>query len=309
MSPYLPNPTEFCCTSVLPLTVTSQRPDPNTDCSICCENLDTTTPTASIVVLTPCSHFFHTTCISSWMNSTNRSRGTCPNCRRDLFESEPMGLAEFASFIGYPTQSLPSANHGRPNGQTSQGTYAQYRQRRRGLATATSLFSSSHSRNENRASRNGNRASRNGDFDVPSQNADLLRRRYEHETSDYALSQAIQARLSSIMSSVRNRNNTGATTTNSLGNGRSGTFDHRIPATAASTEHANAPHTTRARPFDSWIDFHNWLNPTMRTEEIFPPGPRITHYQNPEGAAMIQATEDLGVAVAQLLAMLPPDRR
>lgn len=73
---------EFFMTGVLPVPAQFE-----TACSTCLEPL-----TDDVVKMVKCEHMFHCTCILPWFQSRNSGRGTCPNCRTELFEPEPLGL-------------------------------------------------------------------------------------------------------------------------------------------------------------------------------------------------------------------------
>ncbi|KAF2822297.1 hypothetical protein CC86DRAFT_425925 [Ophiobolus disseminans] len=53
------------------------------DCSVCTESLN-----SDVVTILACNHSFHMTCILQWFQSDPVRRGSCPNCRRELFEPE-----------------------------------------------------------------------------------------------------------------------------------------------------------------------------------------------------------------------------
>ncbi|KAF1962248.1 hypothetical protein CC80DRAFT_570013 [Byssothecium circinans] len=80
----LPSQAEFLAAFVLPLTATSRRPSPGVQCSVCLEDLDTS-PSPDIVTLTPCGHFFHTSCVCNWFTGGHPRSGSCPMCRLALF--------------------------------------------------------------------------------------------------------------------------------------------------------------------------------------------------------------------------------
>ncbi|KAF2250982.1 hypothetical protein BU26DRAFT_562943 [Trematosphaeria pertusa] len=91
-TPSLPTQAEYFCTRVLPLTATYKRPASGTQCSICCEELREQGHTHSVVILTDCYHFFHTACILPWFTGSNQRRGSCPNCRRELFVPDRLSV-------------------------------------------------------------------------------------------------------------------------------------------------------------------------------------------------------------------------
>jgi len=103
MQESLPTRSEFCCLHVLPLTATALRPEAETSCSICMETFDPTSISTDVVVLQPCSHFFHACCICTWINSNNQRRGECPNCRRALFLPDPLAVLSNEPFMDLST--------------------------------------------------------------------------------------------------------------------------------------------------------------------------------------------------------------
>jgi hypothetical protein len=60
----------------------------NAECTICLETL-----TEDVVKFHACGHMFHTVCLLSWFDQsaphTGKRRGTCPNCRYELYEPDP----------------------------------------------------------------------------------------------------------------------------------------------------------------------------------------------------------------------------
>ncbi|XP_015603368.1 RING-H2 finger protein ATL79 isoform X4 [Cephus cinctus] len=56
----------------------------NTSCTICLNNFAITV-NASVTVLKPCYHKFHTECIANWREKGPEKTGTtCPNCRSEI---------------------------------------------------------------------------------------------------------------------------------------------------------------------------------------------------------------------------------
>jgi len=84
----LPIRAEFLCTGIIPLSVTTKRPDDI--CGICREDFDVES-SASLrraVLLQDCGHIFHAQCICTWLSPPTGSKpaNTCPACRRVLFQ-------------------------------------------------------------------------------------------------------------------------------------------------------------------------------------------------------------------------------
>lgn len=79
-APPLRSQAEFLMTGILPVSA-----PPDATCSTCLELL-----TDDVVKMLACGHMFHCTCILPWFQSTSQQRGTCPNCRTELFEPEPL---------------------------------------------------------------------------------------------------------------------------------------------------------------------------------------------------------------------------
>lgn len=93
----LPTKAEFLANGVVTCTVESPCPA-GIQCSICTE--DCGGPPADILQLIPCSHYFHEECIQSWFASSQLMRGTCPNCRTDLFQTEELDDAQVQQLEG-----------------------------------------------------------------------------------------------------------------------------------------------------------------------------------------------------------------
>jgi hypothetical protein len=55
------------------------------DCTICLDTLDT-----DVCKVLRCGHCFHITCIIPWFTSDGARRGSCPACRRELYEPAPL---------------------------------------------------------------------------------------------------------------------------------------------------------------------------------------------------------------------------
>ena len=60
----------------------------NTDCTICMEPLS-----SDVVKMVACDHHFHAVCILAWFEKNaprqGKKKGTCPNCRHELYEPDP----------------------------------------------------------------------------------------------------------------------------------------------------------------------------------------------------------------------------
>lgn len=86
-SPVLRSQMEFYMTGVSPVDCTSLAAIPTEDCTICLELL-----TEDVIRLHACNHMFHTLCIIGWFDDSaprsGRRRGTCPNCRCELYEPD-----------------------------------------------------------------------------------------------------------------------------------------------------------------------------------------------------------------------------
>jgi E3 ubiquitin-protein ligase RNF115/126/E3 ubiquitin-protein ligase RNF38/44 len=72
-------PAPYASIAVLPTVLVS---DPATDCAVCLEDL----PLASVALKLPCSHLFHSVCITAWLQRHN----SCPLCRFRLPVSDPV---------------------------------------------------------------------------------------------------------------------------------------------------------------------------------------------------------------------------
>ncbi|KAH6411658.1 hypothetical protein HBI08_136740 [Parastagonospora nodorum] len=59
------------------------------NCNICAEPLET-----EVIKLIACRHMFHLECAIAWFESDNARRGSCPNCRCELFEPAPLTQAQ-----------------------------------------------------------------------------------------------------------------------------------------------------------------------------------------------------------------------
>jgi hypothetical protein len=55
------------------------------NCTICLDTLDT-----DVCKVLRCGHCFHITCIIPWFTSDGARRGSCPACRRELYEPAPL---------------------------------------------------------------------------------------------------------------------------------------------------------------------------------------------------------------------------
>jgi len=86
--PILCSQPEFYMTAVVPVDATTEDLSEKGECSICLEPLE-----QGVIKFLACGHMFHTVCAQSWFDeSAPRSgtkRGTCPNCRCDLYEPDP----------------------------------------------------------------------------------------------------------------------------------------------------------------------------------------------------------------------------
>jgi hypothetical protein len=110
--PSVPTRAEFLRT-LMPLTTeATQRPQPDEKCSICFENLEPSPFTGKDVVrMRRCGHFFHGSCVRPWFSE--RSNGTCPNCRARLFR--PPGTVNARPMTnGRPNNSLPPPRQNSP---------------------------------------------------------------------------------------------------------------------------------------------------------------------------------------------------
>jgi hypothetical protein len=86
--PSLRSQPEFYMTAVTPVDTTAGPLPDNAECTICLEPL-----TEDVVKFYACGHMFHTVCVLSWFDQsaprTGKKRGTCPNCRHELYEPDP----------------------------------------------------------------------------------------------------------------------------------------------------------------------------------------------------------------------------
>jgi hypothetical protein len=55
------------------------------NCSICTEPQDT-----DVIKILACGHTFHLLCVLEWFKSNSARRGSCPNCRCELHEPDPL---------------------------------------------------------------------------------------------------------------------------------------------------------------------------------------------------------------------------
>ena len=55
--------------------------DGKAECSICMDRVDLGTE----VTVLPCNHWFHETCVKSWLSEHD----TCPHCRRGISQPQP----------------------------------------------------------------------------------------------------------------------------------------------------------------------------------------------------------------------------
>jgi hypothetical protein len=74
---------EFFMGGVIPVAAQSG------ECTICIEPLET-----DVIQLVKCKHVFHLVCALEWFNTSARQRGSCPLCRRELYEPEPLFVRE-----------------------------------------------------------------------------------------------------------------------------------------------------------------------------------------------------------------------
>ncbi|KAF1945936.1 hypothetical protein EJ02DRAFT_419024 [Clathrospora elynae] len=86
--PSLRSQGEFYMTAVTPVDTTSEPLPDDAECTICLEPL-----IEDVVRFHACRHMFHTVCVLSWFDESaprnGRQRGTCPNCRHELYEPDP----------------------------------------------------------------------------------------------------------------------------------------------------------------------------------------------------------------------------
>jgi hypothetical protein len=112
----LPTRTEFLMTGVVPLTAVTQRPEPETVCSVCLENIDPE-PSTDVIRINQCGHYFHTTCVAPWFEGQS---GNCPNCRAQLFRT-PQNDGRNA-FGPNPPVPVPMVNIGNLRAQEEAAT-------------------------------------------------------------------------------------------------------------------------------------------------------------------------------------------
>ncbi|KAF1918372.1 hypothetical protein BDU57DRAFT_537935 [Ampelomyces quisqualis] len=77
------------------MSINPTDPIPDSECSICTEAMVT-----DVVRIATCGHTFHVACILSWLQGNERRNRTCPNCRTELYEAEPV-LQASAAGSGY----------------------------------------------------------------------------------------------------------------------------------------------------------------------------------------------------------------
>jgi len=86
--PTLRSQPEFYMTGVIAVDTTAEPLPENAECTICLEPLSD-----DVVKFHACGHMFHTVCVQSWFDQsaprTGGKRGTCPNCRHELYEPDP----------------------------------------------------------------------------------------------------------------------------------------------------------------------------------------------------------------------------
>lgn len=86
--PTLRSQPEFYMTGVIAVDTTAGPLPDNAECTICLEPLSD-----DVVKFHACGHMFHTVCVQSWFDQsaprTGVKRGTCPNCRHELYEPDP----------------------------------------------------------------------------------------------------------------------------------------------------------------------------------------------------------------------------
>ncbi|KAF2643970.1 hypothetical protein P280DRAFT_514945 [Massarina eburnea CBS 473.64] len=75
-------------------------PPQDTPCSICLERLPSTASTEVICLASACGHFFHASCISTWFDSSQECRNTCPNCRCQLFDAPSQVYTRWLDTMG-----------------------------------------------------------------------------------------------------------------------------------------------------------------------------------------------------------------
>ncbi|KAH9866094.1 hypothetical protein J1614_008658 [Plenodomus biglobosus] len=79
---------EFYMTGVLPVSPEVLAADVPVSCTICVDPLE-----EGVVRLQLCGHLFHAACITRWFDCNSprngRRRGTCPNCRCELYVPDP----------------------------------------------------------------------------------------------------------------------------------------------------------------------------------------------------------------------------
>jgi len=86
--PTLRSQPEFYMTGVIAVDTTTESLPDNAECTICLEPLSD-----DVVKFHACGHMFHIVCVQSWFDQsaprTGVKRGTCPNCRHELYEPDP----------------------------------------------------------------------------------------------------------------------------------------------------------------------------------------------------------------------------
>ncbi|KAH7068112.1 hypothetical protein BKA63DRAFT_494777 [Paraphoma chrysanthemicola] len=62
------------------------------NCTICQDPLGT-----DVVSTVACQHSYHLTCVLNWFQSSASQRGSCPNCRQELYKPEPLSAPQFVA--------------------------------------------------------------------------------------------------------------------------------------------------------------------------------------------------------------------
>ncbi|KAK1913729.1 hypothetical protein P3342_006972 [Pyrenophora teres f. teres] len=85
--PTLRSQSEFYMAGVTTIDTRATRSHEKGKCSVCIEPLE-----HDVIKILACGHEFHTVCVQSWFDKsaprTGTKPGTCPNCRRELYEPD-----------------------------------------------------------------------------------------------------------------------------------------------------------------------------------------------------------------------------
>lgn len=75
---------------------------PDGSCSICTESLKD-----DVVHIVACGHSFHLMCVLAWFQSNAVRRGSCPDCRKELYEPDPIAVRVVPNVMNSRPPPLP----------------------------------------------------------------------------------------------------------------------------------------------------------------------------------------------------------